>query len=92
MFVRKLFIFIYAKVVYICEGCLCDVYKRQFLNFCNIFCFFMLSQRSRRYLKTFLEPVASFSQSMGPFRATAIPFIPKIITITYPVKVGIQDI
>ena len=38
----------------------------------------MLFRRPGRYLKTFLEPVASFSQSMSPFRATATPFIHKI--------------
>ena len=43
--------------------------------------FYMVSQRSGRYLKTFLEPVASFSQSISPFRAMATPFIPKIPNI-----------
>ena len=38
----------------------------------------MASQSPRNHLKTFLEPVASFSQSLGPFRATATPFMPKI--------------
>ena len=38
----------------------------------------MASRRPRRYLKTFLEPVASFSQSMSPFRAMATPFVPEI--------------
>ena len=37
----------------------------------------MVSQRPQRYLKTFLNPVAPFSQSMSPFRAMATPFIPK---------------
>ena len=40
--------------------------------------FYMVSQRPGRYLKTFLEPVASFSQSMSPFRAMATPFVPEI--------------
>ena len=38
----------------------------------------MVSQKPGRYLKTFLEPVASFSQSMSPFRAMATPFVPEI--------------
>ena len=50
-----------------------------FPNFCSIFCiFFMVSQRSRSHLKTFLEPVASFSQSISPFRGMATPFMPEI--------------
>ena len=40
--------------------------------------FYMVSRRPGRYLKTFLEPVASFSQSMSPFRAMATPFMPEI--------------
>ncbi len=51
-----------------------------FLNFrtlAAIFEFYMASQKPRNPLKTFLEPVASFSQSMGPFRAMAPPFMPK---------------
>ena len=39
----------------------------------------MVSRRSGRYLETFLEPVAPLSSSMGPWRATATPFSPKII-------------
>ena len=38
----------------------------------------MASRRSGRYLETFLEPVASFSQSMSPYRSTTTPFTPKI--------------
>ena len=38
----------------------------------------MASQRPGRYLETFLEPVASFSQSMSPWRATATHFRPEI--------------
>ena len=38
----------------------------------------MVSRRPGRYLKTFLEPVPSFSQSISPFRATATPFMSKI--------------
>ena len=44
----------------------------------NRFLFYMASRRPGRHLKIFLEPVASFSQSMGPYRATATPFTPKI--------------
>ena len=50
-----------------------------FPTLATIFEFFMASQRPGRYLKTFLEPTASFSQSMGPFRATATPFMPKTV-------------
>ena len=32
----------------------------------------------RRHLESFLEPVASFSQSMSPWRATATPFMSKM--------------
>ena len=39
----------------------------------------MASRRPGRYLKTFLEPVAPFSQSMSPYRPTTTPFIPKIV-------------
>ena len=49
-----------------------------------IFDFFMASRRPGRYLKTFLEPVASFSQSMSPYRATPTPFTPKIMTFSLP--------
>ena len=38
----------------------------------------MVSRKPGRHLKTFLEPVASFSQSMGPFRAMATPFMPEV--------------
>ena len=38
----------------------------------------MASRRPGRYLKTFLEPTASFCQSMSPCRATATPFMPEI--------------
>ena len=38
----------------------------------------MVSRRPGRYLKTFLEPVASFSLSMSPWRAMGTPFVPKI--------------
>ena len=38
----------------------------------------MVSRRSGRYLETFLEPVAPLWPSMGPWRATATPFSPKI--------------
>ena len=51
-------------------------------EFLNIFRFFrsnMVSRRSGRYLETFLEPVAPLSSSMGPWRATATPFSPKIM-------------
>ena len=40
----------------------------------------MVSQRPRRYLQTFLDPAASFSQSMSPYRSTTTPFTPEIIT------------
>ena len=53
-----------------------------FRTLAAIFEFYMPSQKPRRYLKTFLEPVALFSQSMSPFRATATPFIPNITTFT----------
>ena len=42
--------------------------------------FYMASQRPQRYLKTFLEPVAPSSLNMSPYRATATPFVPNIIT------------
>ena len=44
----------------------------------------MASRRPGRYLETFLEPVASFSQSMSPYRATPTPFTPKIMTFSLP--------
>ncbi len=44
----------------------------------HFFIFFLWSRRPGRYLKTFLTPVASFSQSMSPWRATTTPFSPKI--------------
>ena len=40
----------------------------------------MASQRPQRHLKTFLEPVAPSSLNMSPYRATATPFVPNIIT------------
>ena len=36
------------------------------------------SQRPGRYLETFLEPVASFSQSMSLWRSMATTFTPKM--------------
>ena len=39
----------------------------------------MGSRRSGRYLKSFLEPVASLWSSMGPWGATATPFSPETI-------------
>ena len=41
----------------------------------------MASQKPRSHLKTFLEPVPPFSQSLGPFQATATPFIPNMTTL-----------
>ena len=49
-----------------------------------IFEFYMASRRPGRYLETFLEPVASFSQSMSPYRATPTPFTPKIMPFPRP--------
>ena len=49
----------------------------------TFFEFYLASQRPRSHLKTFLEPVASFSQSMSPFRATPPPFMPKSIKSPY---------
>ena len=37
----------------------------------------MVSWRPRRYLKTFLEPVASFSLSMASSTLTATPIVPE---------------
>ena len=37
----------------------------------------MTSRRPGSHLKTFLEPVASFSLSMSPWRAMATPNVPK---------------
>ncbi len=57
-----------------------------FLNFrtlAAIFEFYMASQSPQNPLKTFLKPMASFSQSLGPFRAMAIPFMPKTTTIPH---------
>ena len=42
--------------------------------------FYMASQRSRRYLKTFLEPVAPSSLNMSPYHATATTFMPNIMS------------
>ena len=44
-----------------------------------VFLFYMVSRRSGRHLEAFLEPMASFSQSMSLWRAMATPFMPKII-------------
>ena len=52
--------------------------------FLVFFEFYMASRRPQRYLETFLEPVASFSQSMSPYRATPTPFTPKIMTFPPP--------
>ena len=46
-----------------------------------IFEFYMASQKPRRHLKPFLEPVAPFSQSLGPFRGMATSFIPNMTTL-----------
>ena len=48
------------------------------LTLAAIFEFYMTSQRPGRYLETFLESVASFFQSMSPFRAMATPSTPEI--------------
>ena len=45
--------------------------------FCNHFGFFIVSRRPWRYLKTFLDPTASLSFNMGPWRAMATTFVPK---------------
>ena len=45
-----------------------------------IFEFYMASQRPRRHLETFLEPVAPSSLNMSPYRAMATPFMPDIVT------------
>ncbi len=39
----------------------------------------MASQRPGRYLETFLEPVASFSQSMSPFQTMTTPNVSNLI-------------
>ena len=39
----------------------------------------MVSQWSGRHWKTFLEAVAAFWLSMGPWRATATPFVSQIV-------------
>ena len=44
----------------------------------------MASRRSERYLETFLDPVAPFSQSMSPYRAPATPFTPKMMIFRRP--------
>ena len=41
----------------------------------------MASRRPGRYLETFLEPAASLWLSMSPWRATATPFVPKMINM-----------
>ena len=48
------------------------------MDFGGNFYIFMASLRPGRYLETFLEPVASFCQSMSPWRAMATPFMPEI--------------
>ena len=45
------------------------------LAFLNYFMFFLGPQR---HPESFLEPMASFSQSMSPWRATATPFMSKM--------------
>ena len=50
-------------------------YFRYFFAF---FKFFIGSLGPGRHLETFLEPVASFSQSISPWRATATHFRPEI--------------
>ena len=50
------------------------------LDFGPIFDFFPWPRSPGRYLKTFLTPVASFSQSMSPCLPTTTPFSPKITT------------
>ena len=52
--------------------------KTIFLDFGSFFEFSLWSRRPGRYLKTFLTPVASFSQSMSPCPPTTTPFSPKI--------------
>ena len=51
-----------------------------FRTLAAIFEFYMASQSPQSHVKIFLEPVASFSQSLSPFRAMATPFIPNITT------------
>ena len=54
----------------------------RFLGFSTIlviFNFYIRFFRPRRHLESFLEPVASFSQSMSPWRAMATPFMAEII-------------
>ena len=46
-----------------------------------IFEFFVVSRRPGRYLKTFPDPVASLSFNMGPWRAMATHFIPRIVNL-----------
>ena len=48
------------------------------------FHFFVVSRKPRRYLKTFLDPVASLSFNMGQWRATATSFIPETINCNVP--------
>ena len=52
----------------------------RFLNLFSVLKLFIASQRPRRPPETFLEPVASFSQSISPWRSMATPFIPKMIS------------
>ena len=41
-------------------------------------CVILILWRPGRYLRASLDPMASFSQSMSPIRATAINFVPQI--------------
>ena len=52
-----------------------------FWTLAAIFDFFMISRKPRRYLKTFPDPVASLSFNMGPWRAMATHFIPRIVNL-----------
>ena len=49
------------------------------LTFFDFYVFFIGYLGPRRHLEGFLEPVASFSQSMSPWRATATHFRPDFI-------------
>ena len=55
------------------------------------FDFVMVSRRPGRYLKTFLDPMASLSFNMGPWRATATPFTPQIIDFPHFVGAPISS-
>ncbi len=56
--------------------CVIFVYFRTLSAFFELY---MASQSPRSHLKTFLEPAASFSQSLGPYRPTATPIMPKLL-------------